>query len=300
MRENTDVVSAVEAFIEDLIASGASPKTVELRRFGLDRFCRHCAATGIRQVQDITLPVLEAYRGDMRRQKLADATVEQYLRAPRLLLDRLERHGGIFENPARRMALHRRPMRLPRVPSETQVRRLLEQPRTNTPTGMRDRALLEFLYCTGARVSEALGTDVVDLDPVAGTVRLQGKGRLERMCPLGAECLRRLECYLREARLALLGDCDSPALWIGVRGERLKVQAVEVRIRAYSLQAGIQPAIAPHGLRRAMATHMLHHGADPLAIQTILGHASLKHLSHYLRLTVTDIRRMHRQSRLGD
>ncbi|NLF18237.1 MAG: tyrosine-type recombinase/integrase [Lentisphaerae bacterium] len=300
MRENTDVVSAAGSFIQDLAASGASPKTVELRRFGLDRFCRHCAAGGIGQVQDITLTVLEAYRSDLRRQKLADATVEQYLRAPRLLLDRLERHGEIFENPARRMALHRRPMRLPRVPTEIQVRTLLEQPPVDSPTGRRDRALLEFLYGTGARVSEALGTDVADLDPVAGTVRLLGKGRRERMCPLGVECLRRLECYLRDARPALLGACDSPALWIGVRGERLHVQAAEVRLRAYSLQAGIRPAIAPHGLRRAMATHMLQHGADPLAIQAILGHASLTHLSRYLRLTITDIRRMHRESRLGE
>ena len=131
-------------------------------------------------------------------------------------------------------------------------------------------------------------------------MRLFGKGRCERLCPLGAACCRRIDDYLREARPVLLNGRDCPALWIGVRGDRLKVQAAEVRLQDYSRAAGLKPSIAPHALRRAMATHMLHHGADPITIQTILGHASLQHLSHYLRLTITDIRRMHRQSRLGE
>ena len=118
MRKNAGVVSAAAAYIEELTASGASPKTVAARQLGLERFRRHCEAAGIREVQEITPAFLEAYRGAMRRQKLADATVEQYLRAPRLLLDRLERRGEIFENPARRLALHRRASRLPRVPGE--------------------------------------------------------------------------------------------------------------------------------------------------------------------------------------
>jgi len=299
MHEQTAVVSAVAAFLEELAASGASPKTVAARRLGLERFSRFCARVGIRRVQDIALPLFEAYRAEMRQRHLADATVEQYLRAPRLLLDRLERLGEVFESPARRMALHRRPALLPRVPGEAQVRALLEQPATDTPVGSRDRALLEFLYSTGARISEALGAELTDTDPAGRTVRLFGKGRRERLCPLGAESLRRLEQYLQEARPVLLGEGDSTALWIGTRGQRLRIQAVEIRIRAYSLQAGIRPPIPPHGLRRAMATHMLHHGADPLAIQTLLGHATLQHLSRYLRLTITDIRRMHRESRLG-
>jgi integrase/recombinase XerD len=300
MRENTDLVSAVGVFLTELAASGVSPKTVEVRRLGLVRFCRHCAAHGLVRVQDITLPFLEGYQGEMRRRNLADASVEQYLRAPRLLLASLERRGEIFENPARRMVLHRRPLLLPRVPDESQVLRLLAQPAEDTAVGKRDRALLEFLYSTGARVAEALSTDVGDLDPIGASVRLFGKGRRERLCPVGAECLRRVERYLREARPVLLRGEDTPALWIGTRGGRLMVQAVEVRLRGYSVQAGLRPPILPHGLRRAMATHMLHHGADPLAIQTILGHASLEHLSNYLRLTITDLRRMHRQSRLGE
>ena len=222
MRTNVAVVSAVEGFLEELAASGASPKTVQVRRLELARFSRFCAGAGVGQVQDITLVLLEAYRAEMRRQKLADATVEQYLRAVRLLLDRLERLGEVFENPARRMALHRRPMRLPRVPTEAQVRTLLEQPDTDTPAGCRDRALLEFLYSTGARISEALGVAVTDLDPACRTVRVFGKGGRERLCPLGAECLRRLEQYLREARPRLLDGKESPALWLGAWGRPLQ------------------------------------------------------------------------------
>jgi len=97
MREDTDLVSAVEVFLAELIASGASPKTVEIRRLGLARFCRHCAAHGIARVQDITLPFLEAYRGDLRRQKLSDATVEQYLRLTLTDIRRMHRESRLGE-----------------------------------------------------------------------------------------------------------------------------------------------------------------------------------------------------------
>ena len=300
MKTHTHVVGAADAFLEELAAGGASPKTVEARRLGLIRFLRHCDQEGVHRVRDITLSFLEAYRGTLCRTDLADATVEQYLRGPRLLLAQLAERGVIFENPARHLAIRRQVGRLPRVPSEAQVRRLLAQPSTHTPLGRRDRALMELLYSTGARVSEAVGVSVDDLDLDAGTVRLFGKGRRERLCPVGAACARALRLYLCDARARLLKGEDSAALWIGIRGEALKIQNVEVRMRTYSSAAGIKPAIAPHGLRRAMATHMLHHGADPITLQTILGHASLQHLSQYLRLTIGDIRRMHRRSRLGE
>ncbi len=252
------------------------------------------------RAQDITVSMLRAFRGEMFEQELSQATVESYLRAVRLLLDFLEDQGLVFENVARQLAPHRKALPLPRVPTRIEVRRLLGTPNTSTALGVRDRALLELLYGTGIRVGETVRLDVEHVDFESASVSVSGKGGHERVLPLGASCCWWLGEYLRAARLKLCkaGRCTE-ALWVSLHGTRLSRLAIEIMMRKTSRRAGISPTIPPHALRRAMATHMLQNGASPLVLQQLLGHASLRHLSHYLRLTVTDLKAMHKRSLVG-
>ena len=293
-------VTASHLFLESLAARGMRPATISIRRLGLEQFGHYLRDCGIERAQDITLTTLREYRRQMFDRGLSQNTVESYLRAVRLLLDFLEDRGLVFENPARRMHLHQKAHPLPHVPSPAQVRKLLATLDVSTVVGVRDRALLELLYSTGVRVGEASRLNTSDVDLDYGSVSVSGKGGHERILPLGTCCCWWLAEYLRTARSRLCKPGTSTeALWIGVRGTRLTRIAIERMMRTVSRKAGIRPTIAPHALRRAMATHMLQNGASPLVIQELLGHASMRHLSQYLRLSITDLRAMHKRSLPG-
>jgi len=180
------------------------------------------------------------------------------------------------------------------VPGEEEVALVLARPDTSRPTGVRDRALLETAYGTAARLQELTRLRVGDLDLRGGTVRLLGKGNRERVAPLGRQAVQWLGRYLREARPALLRNRESEALWIGRSGRALGYAAVRTVLRVHS-----RGAVSPHGLRRACATHMLRAGAHPVQIQALLGHASLRSLRHYLKVTIAELAAMHAASRLG-
>ena len=293
--------SAVSAFLAHLTARGLRPATIRCRQVDLKQFSAFLKQNGVERVQDITLTTLRDFRSQLCDRHLSQSTIGQYLRAARLLLGFLEERGVIFESPARRMAPQRKTRPLPRVPSEEQIRALLAAPEVSTDLGIRDRALLELLYCTGVRVGEAVASDVSDADLTRATLRVVGKGGHERTLPLGASCLYWLGTYLRTVRPELTARGPAtPALWLARRGaRRLTRVAMESTLRRYSIQAGILPPIAPHAVRRATATHMLVNGASPLAIQQLLGHASLTHLGQYLRLRITDLKEMHARSRPG-
>ena len=189
--------------------------------------------------------------------------------------------------------------RLLPVPSEEEIARLMQQPDIGKPTGIRDRAILETAYGTGARLGELTGIRLEALNLDDRTVRLLGKGRRERVVPLGQTATDWIERYIHEARPELLGRQVSDALWISCRQHALGYQHIGLMIRRCGRAADIEIPITPHSLRRACVTHMLRNGADPVSIQHLLGHASLRHLSQYLRVTITEIKSMHRRTTPG-
>ncbi|MBT4822414.1 MAG: tyrosine-type recombinase/integrase [Lentisphaerae bacterium] len=294
------LIAVLNAFLGALETRGQSPATLRTRRDGLRRFSEFMERHGIERLQELTSGSLLSYAHELRARELSDNTISCYLRSTRQLLAWLVSRGELFENPAAGVPMPRRDKVVLRVPSREQVLRLLQQPDTETPLGIRNRALLEFFYGSGARLAEAVGVDVRDLDLVAGTVRIRGKGARERIIPLSRPARQWIDRYLSGARSELL-SLFSPhdALWISYRGNRLGREAVDCLLRKCSVSAGIIPGIAPHALRRAMATHMLQNGANPVVIQQILGHSSLCHLSQYLQLTITDLHAMHRKSLPG-
>ena len=184
--------------------------------------------------------------------------------------------------------------RLPKAISVSQVEALLAAPDADTPLGLRDRALLELLYGTGARISEAIGLDVDDLDRAAGLVRLDGKGGKQRVVPVGSYAGRAVEDYLVRARPGLVAaGRGSAALFLNARGGRLSRQSAWTVLRAAALRAGIPGEVSPHTLRHCFATHLLDGGADVRVVQELLGHASVTTTQVYTLVTVDRLREVY-------
>ncbi|MFQ5592487.1 MAG: tyrosine-type recombinase/integrase, partial [Phycisphaerae bacterium] len=275
-------------------------KSIALFRTVLEDLERFIQTRGCERLQDITAADLEDYRLHLVNRDFAPASLCRYLRTVRQFFAWLEEHQHLFLNPAADLTLPAVPPKLLAVPSEEEMTRLLAQPNINTLCGLRDRALLETLYATGARREEMNRMNTAHLDLDNRTVRVMGKGRRERMLPLGTQASDWLGRYLKTARPKLLrGNDEEPALWIDRHGHRLAYAMFPQIVRQHARQASLSTHLTPHSIRRACATHMLRHGAHPLQLQLLLGHSSLRHLSQYLRLSITDLQRAHAQTNPG-
>jgi integrase/recombinase XerD len=187
---------------------------------------------------------------------------------------------------------------LPKAISVEDVERLLQGASVgDTPASLRDRALLEVLYGAGARISEAVGLDVDDLDPREGVVRLFGKGSKERIVPLGSYAADALGAYLVRGRpvFAAKGK-GTPAVFLNQRGGRLSRQSAWTVLRAAADRAGLGGHLSPHTLRHSFATHLLDGGADVRVVQELLGHASVTTTQIYTLVTVQRLREVYAQS----
>jgi integrase/recombinase XerD len=211
--------------------------------------------------------------------------------------------GLCDSDPAKTIRPPQPPRRLPHAISVPDVTRLL-QIAGDSPAQRRDRALLELLYGTGARISEALGLDVEDLDltgqlgpaGTVATVRLTGKGDKQRIVPIGAYACRALDAYLVQARPALAAGArtgqSSRAVFLNARGGRLTRQGAWGALRAAAAKAGLDE-ISPHMLRHSFATHLLDGGADVRVVQELLGHASVSTTQVYTLVTVDKLREVY-------
>jgi integrase/recombinase XerD len=193
------------------------------------------------------------------------------------------------------------PRRLPKAISVPDVERLLDAAGADsTPRGLRNRTLLEVLYGTGARISEAVGLDVDDMDLEDGVVRLRGKGSKQRLVPLGSYATAAVSDYLVRARPALAangnrgaGHRATPALFLNARGGRLSRQSAWQVLRSAADRAGLAVEVSPHTLRHSFATHLLDGGADVRVVQELLGHASVTTTQIYTLVTVDRLREVY-------
>ena len=189
--------------------------------------------------------------------------------------------------------------RLPKAISVDEVTRILEAAGTESPTGLRDRALLEFLYSTGARISEAVGLDVDDISldqkgEGPAVVRLFGKGSKERLVPLGSYGARAVESYLVRGRPQLAGKGKgTPALFLNARGGRISRQSAWTILKSAAEKANITKEVSPHTLRHSFATHLLEGGADVRVVQELLGHASVTTTQVYTLVTADTLREVY-------
>jgi integrase/recombinase XerC len=245
-------------------------------------------------LSEVGVPVVpsspSAVRGWLSRQagSSGPATLARKLSSVRSLYRYLVKEGMAEANPARSVQAPRRPRRLPTVLPEEEVAALLEAPGPDGPLGLRDRAFLELLYSSGLRVSELVGLDLDGLDIAEGLVRVLGKGRKERVVPVGRPAREALARWLEEGRPALLAGPEGTrargALFLNYRGGRLTARSVARRLDRRVLEAGLPRHLHPHVLRHCFATHLLGNGADLRGIQELLGHASLSTTQRYTHL----------------
>ncbi len=259
------------------------------------------AASGIERLQDVQPADLDAYRLALVDRGLKVNTLNTYLLRVRKFFRFLEETQRLFDNPAAELLIPRVQRRIVyQIPTVADMKRLLQQPDLSKPRGIRDRALLEVSYSTGCRLNELMQMQIFDPDLQNGCIRVKGKGNKERVVPLGRQAVFWLKQYFPAARGKLLRrNPDLHALWIGSWGRPFSDQIWRHRVRDYAAQAGIATPVTPHMLRRACATHMLQRGAHPVQLQMLLGHATLQHLSHYLRISIKDIKEQHERSKPG-
>jgi integrase/recombinase XerD len=224
----------------------------------------------------------------LRRDGLASSSITRALSVVRSFHRYLVAEALASNDPTGAVIAPGRTQRLPKALSIEQVTALLESTPTETPVGLRDRAILELMYATGARVSEAVGLVVDDVraDEVLDVITLTGKGNKQRVVPVGRFAREALDAYLVRGRPALLAQGrGTPALFLGARGAALSRQNVFLIIRAAAARAEITSTVSPHTLRHSCATHLLRGGADIRVVQEMLGHASVATTQIYTLVT---------------
>jgi len=280
-----------------------TPSTLRGRFKDLRRFLEWCAERDISEPEHLTLPVLERYQRHLfnaRKLKagtpLSASSQMGMLNTVRQLCRWLARNNFILYNPAADLEMPKLPVRLPRsVLMTAEVESLMAQPDVKTPLGLRDRALLELLYSTGARRAEVLGLEVPDLNIDRAVLMIRnGKGRRDRMVPLGDRARRWVQNYLNNARPELVvSHPESRFLFVTDKGTALNPDYFTHRLREYIRAARIDKPGACHVLRHSMATGMLEGGADVRFIQEILGHVNLKTTEVYTRVSIERLREVH-------
>jgi site-specific recombinase XerD len=252
---------------------------------------RFCAELGIVDPDEVEPLVLRRWLAHLASAGYARRSVARKAAAARSWFRLLHRRGLVEADPAALLGTPRTGRRLPRALRQDQVRRLLEAPDPDTPVGMRDRALLELLYASGARVAEAVGLDLAGVDLAEGMLRLHGKGDRERLVPLAGPACDALEAYLAHGRLLLLpeGSETTGAVFLTVRGRRLSSKDAGAVVGRAAAAAGLG-RVTPHMLRHSYATHLLEGGADLRSVQELLGHVALATTQIYTHVSQDHVR----------
>jgi integrase/recombinase XerD len=288
-----------QAFIQELRDRRQSEHSIRSAGFAFAHLKAFLSCSGM-TLPDVTPDDLDRLGHSLVQKGLAVMTVHLILRHVRRLFHWLTETNRIFQDPGKGWSQPKAVRHLMTAPSEEQVLALLAQPDITTPRGIRDRTFLETAYSTGARLEELTQLSLRDLDLERGLMRVMGKGRKERMLPLGQKAVNWLRQYIGEARLKLAGDqaADQERLWLVKGGRPLSGRGIRWMLSRYARDAGLA-AISPHALRRACATHMLRRGAHPVQIQHLLGHVDASTLNPYLRLTICDIQAVHAAGKPG-
>jgi integrase/recombinase XerC len=263
-----------------------SPQTLRGYLADLEQLSTFLGDTDLSAVDHQTLRRFIAHlmQGEVKKSSIA-----RKLSAIRSFFRYLNREGILTNNPARLVATPRREKRLPAVLTADDASRLMESPNSRNPEDhtvvLRDRAVLETLYSTGIRASELIGINREDIDRHGRLIRIRGKGRRERIVPIGNKAQAAIDAYLNSpSRIA-----ETTAIFIGPSGKRLTARTVQRILENHRKQLGLQQKASPHTLRHSYATHMLESGADLRAIQELLGHASLSTTQRYTHVNLDSL-----------
>lgn len=281
----------IDGFLDALwMERGVSDNTLAAYRSDLQKYALWLDANDS-QITSAEESHLRHYLSSMRG--CTARTMARHLSSMRRLYSYLVREGVMKYDPSARIEAPKIGRQLPKSLTESEVEALLNAPDAESSLGLRDRTMIEILYASGLRVSELIGLQQGQVNLRQGVVRVLGKGNKERLVPLGEEAIAWLARYQNSARVELLGNNISDALFLTKRGTAMSRQAFWYLIKRYAVIAGINKTISPHVLRHAFATHLLNHGADLRVVQMLLGHSDISTTQIYTHIARERLKSLH-------
>ena len=289
--------ATADRYLEELAATrGASAHTLRAYAGDLDELVRHLEERDLARPADVTPRDLRSFLVALDDRGLARSSIQRKLSAVRSYFQHLLEQGRIETHPATGLRTMRRPRRLPNALEEGEVEALLAAPDRGTTRGRRDAALLETMYSAGTRAAETVGLDRTDLDLARGVAIVRGKGRKERLAPVGSHAVRALEEYLRDPERPRPTVQSGAAVFLNPRGGRLTTRTLGRVVDAAASVAGLRRRVTPHTLRHSFATHLLDRGADLRAVQELLGHAHLVTTQIYTHVSIERLREVYERA----
>ncbi|MCX7926728.1 MAG: tyrosine recombinase XerC [Candidatus Omnitrophica bacterium] len=275
----------VEKFLRYLeIERNYSKHTIVNYSLDLEDFFKFLANQPLSSVDYLTI---RRYLAALKAKNASNRTICRHLSCLRSFFKFLVREGLLASNPIASVASPKIERRLPKFLTEEEMFRLLEAIIPKDEQGLRDRAILETFYSSGIRISELVGLDVEDVDAIGGIIKVKGKGKKERIVPIGDKALEAIRNYLTNRKK------QSSALFLNRAGRRLTDRGVRNIVAKYIRIVGIQKGVSAHTLRHSFATHLLNRGADLRTVQELLGHANLSTTQIYTHLTTEKLKNIY-------
>lgn len=296
-REEHPLTARIDRFLIQLATTrGASEHTLRAYRADLREWLRFLADREIVDLPEVNGRTMRAYLVHLDDRGLARSSIERKLSSVRSFFRHALERGEIHADPSRGLRQAKRARSLPGALNEDEIGRLLDAPDSSTTTGRRDRALLEMLYSAGTRAAETVGIDRTDLDLARGVVRVRGKGRKERLAPLGRFSIEALEAYLSDPGRPRPKPLAANAVFLNSKGGRLSTRSLQNVVAKAVLEAGITRRATPHTLRHSFATHLLDRGADLRSVQELLGHEHIVTTQIYTHVSIERLRGIYEQA----
>jgi len=277
------------------VEKGASRHTLEAYSRDLNRFTHFMTGREKEKAETVTPEDVMAFISDLRSSGLSANSVNRSLAAIRGFYKFILKQGYTIVSPVDRLVQGKTWMRLPDVLSPQDMNRLLEQPDLSHPASVRDAAILELMYAAGLRVSELVNLTMNSINWQAGYVVVMGKGRKERVVPVGRSSYDLLRRYVEEARNDLIKGKSANHLFLNRSGKLFSRQGLWKLVKKYARQAGLEDKVHPHTFRHTFATHLLEGGADLRAVQVMLGHADISTTQIYTHVTRERLKAVHKK-----
>ena len=277
------------------VERGASRNTIEAYSRDLIRYAGFFRNRGIKTLEGINPADVISYLGQLRQDGLSPNSVNRSLAAIRGFYKYLIRERRTDQNPVANIELAKVWMRLPDTLNQEEMNRLLLQPGNKTPTGIRDTAMLEVMYATGARVSELISLTMNSINWHAGYLVAMGKGGKERVIPVGQSAYDCLYTYVHKTRPDFMKKRPSDILFLNRRGGGFTRQGFWKIVKKYAVTAGFEKKVYPHTFRHSFATHLLEGGADLRSVQIMLGHADISTTQIYTHITRDRLKSIHKK-----
>ena len=287
----------IESFLNYLIVEcGLSDNTIKGYKGDLRNFSNYLQDEGIKQFQDLRAKMIVSFIEKEKQRGLSENSISRSLVTIKMLYKYMIMEGKISANPMSSVNTLKLQKHLPEVLHYKTVEKILRAPDCNDKLGIRDKAILELMYATGARVSEVASIKVSWINFDYGYIRCQGKGSKQRIVPMGAEASKSIRRYLQEVRPLLVKmEADEPLLFLSRTGKKLRRENIWSIVKKYAIKAGIRSNISPHTLRHSFATHLLEGGADLRSVQEMLGHSNISTTQIYTHIDRKYLKSIHQK-----